>query len=112
MWCGWPCRERHIRDTQRPQRHFRGISHGPGRCPVRGSVAEPASYPETGPMTGSVAQPVPARSVLVTGGTGGLGGAVTQAFVEAGWRTVVAYRSKPPEGVVAIRADLAEPGSV
>ena len=63
-------------------------------------------------MTGSVAQPVPARSVLVTGGTGGLGGAVTRAFVEAGWRTVVAYRSKPPEGVVAIRADLADPGSV
>jgi NAD(P)-dependent dehydrogenase (short-subunit alcohol dehydrogenase family) len=66
-------------------------------------------------VTGSVAQPVagqPTRSVLVTGGTGGLGGAVTQAFVEAGWRTVVTYRAKPPEGVVAVRADLADPESV
>jgi NAD(P)-dependent dehydrogenase (short-subunit alcohol dehydrogenase family) len=55
---------------------------------------------------------VAARSVLITGGTGGLGGAVTQAFVEAGWRTVVPYRSKPPEGVVAVRADLTDPTSV
>lgn len=51
-------------------------------------------------------------SVLVTGGTGGLGGAVTRAFVEAGWRTVVPYRSKPPEGVVAVKADLTDPDSV
>jgi NAD(P)-dependent dehydrogenase (short-subunit alcohol dehydrogenase family) len=67
-------------------------------------------------MTGSVAQPVPGiapRSVLVTGGAGGLGGAVTQAFVEAGWRTVVPYRSKPPaEGAVAVKADLSDPASV
>lgn len=63
-------------------------------------------------MTGSVAQPVPTRSVLVTGGTGGLGGAVTRAFVEAGWRTVVPYRAKPPEGVVAVEADLTDPASV
>lgn len=63
-------------------------------------------------MTGSVAQPVPTRSVLVTGGMGGLGGAVTRAFVEAGWRTVVPYRSTPPEGVVAVRADLTDPDSV
>jgi NAD(P)-dependent dehydrogenase (short-subunit alcohol dehydrogenase family) len=51
-------------------------------------------------------------SVLVTGGTGGLGGAVTSAFVEAGWRTVVPYRSKPPEGVVGVKADLTDPASV
>jgi NAD(P)-dependent dehydrogenase (short-subunit alcohol dehydrogenase family) len=50
--------------------------------------------------------------VLVTGGTGGLGGAVTRAFAEAGWRTVVPYRSKPPEGVVAVEADLTDPQSV
>jgi NAD(P)-dependent dehydrogenase (short-subunit alcohol dehydrogenase family) len=49
---------------------------------------------------------------LVTGGTGGLGGAVTRAFVEAGWRTVVPYRTKPPEGVVAVEADLTDPESV
>lgn len=63
-------------------------------------------------MTGSVAQPVPTRSVLVTGGTGGLGVAVTRAFVEAGWRTVVTYRSEPPEGVVAVRADVSDPAAV
>jgi NAD(P)-dependent dehydrogenase (short-subunit alcohol dehydrogenase family) len=51
-------------------------------------------------------------SVLVTGGTGGLGVAVTRAFAEAGWRTVVPYRSAPPEGVVAVRADLTDPASV
>ena len=50
--------------------------------------------------------------MLVTGGTGGLGGAVTRAFVEAGWRTVVPYRTKPPEGVVAVKADLTDPSSV
>jgi NAD(P)-dependent dehydrogenase (short-subunit alcohol dehydrogenase family) len=52
------------------------------------------------------------QSVLITGGTGGLGGAVTQAFVDAGWRTVVPYRSNPPSGVVAVRADLTDPASV
>jgi NAD(P)-dependent dehydrogenase (short-subunit alcohol dehydrogenase family) len=50
--------------------------------------------------------------VLITGGTGGLGGAVTRAFVEAGWRTVVPYRAKAPEGVVAVKADLTDPSSV
>lgn len=52
------------------------------------------------------------RSVLVTGGTGGLGGAVTRAFADAGWRTVAPYRSTAPEGVVAVRADLSDPDSV
>ncbi len=52
------------------------------------------------------------RSVLVTGGTGGLGGAVTKAFADAGWRTVVPYRSTAPTGVVAVRADLGDQDSV
>ena len=30
-----------------------------------------------------------ARSALITGGTGGLGAAVTRAFLDAGWRVVV-----------------------
>jgi NAD(P)-dependent dehydrogenase (short-subunit alcohol dehydrogenase family) len=59
-------------------------------------------------MTGSVVE----RSVLVTGGTGGLGVAVTRAFVDTGWRTVVPYRSKAPEGVVAVKADLTDSASV
>ncbi|RKN42048.1 SDR family NAD(P)-dependent oxidoreductase [Micromonospora endolithica] len=52
------------------------------------------------------------RSVLVTGGTGGLGGAVTAAFVEAGWRVVVPRRddrgaARPAaDGTVRPVADL------
>jgi NAD(P)-dependent dehydrogenase (short-subunit alcohol dehydrogenase family) len=36
-----------------------------------------------------------ARSALITGGTGGLGGAVTQAFLGAGWRVVVPVFDDP-----------------
>lgn len=54
------------------------------------------------------------RSVLVTGGTGGLGAAVTAAFLEAGWRTVVPVRdparaARLPAGAVPVQADLADP---
>ncbi|MER7890739.1 SDR family oxidoreductase [Micromonospora sp. NPDC094482] len=54
------------------------------------------------------------RSVLVTGGTGGLGAAVTAAFHEAGWRVVVPGRegssaSAPPGDVVRLVADLTDP---
>ncbi|MEV1289937.1 SDR family NAD(P)-dependent oxidoreductase [Micromonospora sp. NPDC049679] len=58
------------------------------------------------------------RSVLVTGGTGGLGGPVVTAFVEAGWRVVVPVRSGPtgadPAGraVVRVTADLTDPDAV
>jgi NAD(P)-dependent dehydrogenase (short-subunit alcohol dehydrogenase family) len=55
------------------------------------------------------------RSVLVTGGTGGLGGAVTDAFLEAGWRVVVPGREStaPTDpaggGPVRLTADLTDP---
>ncbi|MFF5201810.1 SDR family NAD(P)-dependent oxidoreductase [Micromonospora parva] len=55
------------------------------------------------------------RSVVVTGGTGGLGGAVVTAFVEAGWRVVVPQQEARPgsepaaAGVVPVVADLADP---
>lgn len=50
------------------------------------------------------------RSVLVTGGVGGLGGAVTAAFVAAGWRVVVAdRRAADTEGVTGVVADLTAP---
>ncbi len=55
------------------------------------------------------------RSVLVTGGTGGLGGAVTAAFAEAGWRVVVPSRESTPAAepaagdVVRVVADLTDP---
>ncbi|WP_088949844.1 SDR family NAD(P)-dependent oxidoreductase [Micromonospora zamorensis] len=54
------------------------------------------------------------RSVLVTGGAGGLGGAAVAAFVEAGWRVVVPERearpgSEPAAGVLRLVADLSDP---
>ena len=52
------------------------------------------------------------RSVLVTGGTGGLGTAVLTAFVEQGWRVVAPVRAgaaATPEGVRAVEADLLDP---
>jgi NAD(P)-dependent dehydrogenase (short-subunit alcohol dehydrogenase family) len=54
------------------------------------------------------------RSVLVTGGTGGLGTAVTAAFAEAGWRVVVPVRAgsttaPPAPGVTTVTADLTDP---
>ncbi|MEV2242344.1 SDR family NAD(P)-dependent oxidoreductase [Micromonospora sp. NPDC049891] len=56
------------------------------------------------------------RSVLVTGATGGLGAAVSAAFVAAGWRVVAPQRQQPdPVGdaevnaPVRISADLTDP---
>jgi NAD(P)-dependent dehydrogenase (short-subunit alcohol dehydrogenase family) len=44
-----------------------------------------------------------ARTVVITGGTGGLGGAVTQAFVTGGWRVVVPVHSgEAPAGAVGV----------
>jgi NAD(P)-dependent dehydrogenase (short-subunit alcohol dehydrogenase family) len=57
-------------------------------------------------------------TVLVTGGTGGLGGAVTDSFLAAGWRVVVptrepmAERTVQREGLELVPADLLEPPSV
>ncbi|SIN16393.1 NAD(P)-dependent dehydrogenase, short-chain alcohol dehydrogenase family [Micromonospora cremea] len=53
--------------------------------------------------------------MLVTGGTGGLGGAVTTAFLTAGWRVVVPERRARPgsepaaDGLVRLIADLTDP---
>jgi NAD(P)-dependent dehydrogenase (short-subunit alcohol dehydrogenase family) len=59
------------------------------------------------------------RTVLVTGASGGLGGAVTEAFLADGWRVVAASRSgrqaDPPSGrdrLVTVAADLEEPADV
>ncbi|MEV0153317.1 SDR family NAD(P)-dependent oxidoreductase [Micromonospora sp. NPDC050686] len=52
------------------------------------------------------------RSVLVTGGTGGLGGAVTADFLAAGWRVVVPSRTDRPTaagGPVRVTADVTDP---
>ena len=59
-----------------------------------------------------------ASSALITGGTGGLGAAVTQAFLEGGWRVVVpvfdeAERERVPahERLVLEPADLSDADS-
>jgi NAD(P)-dependent dehydrogenase (short-subunit alcohol dehydrogenase family) len=58
-------------------------------------------------------------TVLVTGASGGLGGAVTEAFLADGWRVVAASRSGHPHGataapdrLVVVAADLDEPADV
>ena len=57
-------------------------------------------------------------SALITGGTGGLGAAVTRGFLDAGWRVVVPVydaaerdRVDPHERLLLEEADLTEPGS-
>ena len=59
------------------------------------------------------------RSVLITGGTGGLGAAVTATFVEAGWRVVAPQRHQPtptphPDANAPVRlvADLTDVSDV
>jgi NAD(P)-dependent dehydrogenase (short-subunit alcohol dehydrogenase family) len=56
-----------------------------------------------------------ARSVVVTGGTGGLGAAVTRAFLDDGWDVVVPWlfereleRVQEHERLTLVRADLIE----
>ncbi|MGH3434753.1 MAG: SDR family NAD(P)-dependent oxidoreductase [Thermocrispum sp.] len=58
------------------------------------------------------------RTALVTGGTGGLGSAVTAAFAAAGWRVVVPWveeselqRVRSGDGVQLVQADLLDPES-
>jgi NAD(P)-dependent dehydrogenase (short-subunit alcohol dehydrogenase family) len=59
------------------------------------------------------------RSVLVTGGTGALGSAVTRAFLDDGWRVVVPWivereleRLDEHERLELVRADLFDAGEV
>ena len=57
------------------------------------------------------------RSVLVTGGAGGLGGAVVASFTAQGWRVVAPVRpaspdGRPPGGALVVPADLTDPEQV
>ncbi|HEY8638409.1 MAG TPA: SDR family NAD(P)-dependent oxidoreductase [Solirubrobacteraceae bacterium] len=59
------------------------------------------------------------RTAIVTGGTGGLGTAVTRAFLDDSWRVVVPWvnereleRVELDESLVLVQADLFEPDSV
>ena len=58
-------------------------------------------------------------TAIVSGGTGGLGSAVTATLIEAGWRVVVPYieddelgRLEPSDRLDTIRADLFDPKAV
>ena len=58
-------------------------------------------------------------TAIITGGTGGLGAAVTTRFLDAGWRVVVPYVDERETGRVAahprlelVRSDLMDPASV
>jgi NAD(P)-dependent dehydrogenase (short-subunit alcohol dehydrogenase family) len=55
------------------------------------------------------------ETVLITGAAGGLGGAVTEAFLNDGWRVVApeleGARGRLPAAVEAVEADLTDPGS-
>jgi NAD(P)-dependent dehydrogenase (short-subunit alcohol dehydrogenase family) len=64
-------------------------------------------------------QAVSDRTVLVTGGTGGLGAAVTRAFLEDGWRVVVPWiaereleRVEEHERLELVQADLFDAADV
>ncbi len=50
------------------------------------------------------------RTALITGGSGGLGGAVVRRFLDDGWRVVAPTRdgTPPVPGAVAVRADLTD----
>lgn len=56
------------------------------------------------------------ETVLITGAGGGLGGAVTEAFLAGGWRVVAPERTgatgRLPAAVAAMQADLTDPDSV
>lgn len=59
------------------------------------------------------------RTALITGGTGGLGTAVTRTFLEEGWRVVVPWldrreldRLPAQAGLELVEADLFDAGSV
>jgi NAD(P)-dependent dehydrogenase (short-subunit alcohol dehydrogenase family) len=59
------------------------------------------------------------RTAIVTGGTGGLGSAVTRSFLDDGWRVVVPWlderelgRLEPSDGLELVQADLFDEASV
>jgi NAD(P)-dependent dehydrogenase (short-subunit alcohol dehydrogenase family) len=76
-------------------------------CPLSGTTAngKHANVPR-----------MAARSVLITGGTGGLGGGVTAAFAADGWRVVVPVRGSAPSAADGVEfvggVDVTDPAAV
>jgi NAD(P)-dependent dehydrogenase (short-subunit alcohol dehydrogenase family) len=81
------------------------------RTNIAGRTLEPVA-------DGSVATFTVVATVLITGGMGGLGVSVVEAFLADGWRVVVpdvmatANRDRLPEGAEAVEADLTDPDDV
>ena len=53
-----------------------------------------------------MSSPETARSVLVTGGSRGIGLATARALADAGHRVAVTYRGTAPEGLLGVRCDV------
>jgi NAD(P)-dependent dehydrogenase (short-subunit alcohol dehydrogenase family) len=70
-------------------------------------------------MTTATQTPSPPGTALITGGTGGLGAAVTRRFLDGGWRVVLPSRDAGeqnpvgrPDTAELVRADLTDEASV
>ena len=100
----------------------------PGSAPFGNTVRFPGfrarSADEAGPVAGPTVrftterQRMDPRSVLITGGSRGIGAAVARAFAAQGDRVAVTYRNRPPagdalpQGVLALPCDVTAPEQI